>query len=115
ADGGVAFVAAAHKLTMAGDVSAMVTGPIRKLAPLRRGEPAPGHTELLSHWSGTKPAATMMMVSPRLKISLVTNHLPIARVSRAITRESVLLAIRRTATALREWWGIDYPRIMVLG
>jgi 4-hydroxythreonine-4-phosphate dehydrogenase len=114
-DGGVSFVAAAHEMAIEGAVSAMVTGPIRKLEPFRAGGAAPGHTELLSVWSGTKPVATMMMVSPRMKISLVTNHLPLAKVSRAITRDAVLIAIRRTHEALTRGWKIRRPRILVLG
>ncbi|HVO29771.1 MAG TPA: 4-hydroxythreonine-4-phosphate dehydrogenase PdxA, partial [bacterium] len=60
ADGGVAFVAAAHELAMHGEVAGIVTGPIRKLAPFRHGGAAPGHTELLSEWSGVRPTATML-------------------------------------------------------
>ncbi len=114
-DGGVAYVAAAHELAMHGEAGAIVTGPIRKLAPFRRGGPAPGHTELLSEWCGVRPTATMLMVSPRMKIALVTNHLPLSKVSRAITREAVRVAIRRTHTALRTGFGIKSPRILVLG
>lgn len=114
-DGGVAYVAAAHELAMRGDVSAIVTGPMRKLAPFKKGGAAPGHTELLSKWTGTTPPATLLMVSPRLKVSLVTNHVPIARVSKALTREAVSLAIRRTHDALVHWFGVKKPRLAVLG
>src|SRR5438132_11556218 len=38
-DGGVAYVVAAHAMAMAGEVAAVVTGPIRKLAPLRASSP----------------------------------------------------------------------------
>ncbi len=114
-DGGVAYVAAAHELAMRGDVAAIATAPIRKLAPFRKGGPAPGHTELLSRWTGTEPSATLLMVSPRMKVSLATNHVPISRVSRALTKEAVLLAIRRTHDALTRWWRIRNPRIAVLG
>lgn len=114
-DGGVGFVATAHELAEVGAVSAIVTAPIRKLAPWKRGGPAPGHTELLSEWTGTVPSATLMMVSPRLKIALVTNHLPLARVSKAVTREAVVLAARRTHRALVDWFGVRRPRIAVLG
>ena len=55
------------------------------------------------------------MVSPRARIALVTNHLPLAKVSRAITRQAVLLAITRTETALRERFAIRRPRLLVLG
>jgi 4-hydroxythreonine-4-phosphate dehydrogenase len=113
--GGVGFVAAAHELALAGRVSAIVTAPIGKLPPWKRGGPAPGHTELLSEWTDTVPAATLMMVSPHLKISLVTNHLPLASVPKAVTREAVVLAARRTHRALVDWFGVKRPRIAVLG
>lgn len=115
ADGGVAFVAAAHELAMHGEAGAIVTAPIGKLPPSRRGGAAPGHTELLSEWSGVRPTATMLMVSPRMRIALVTNHLPLATVARAITRDAVLLTIRRTHEALVRGFGIRRPRILVLG
>ena len=114
-DGGVAFVAAAHELADAGAVAGIATAPIRKLRPFRAGGPAPGHTELLSEWTGTRPGATLLMVSPRLKVSLATNHLPLARVASAVTRDAVLVAIRRTHRALVEGFGVRRPRIAVLG
>lgn len=114
-DGGVGFVAAAHELCVSGAVSAMVTAPIRKLEPWKRGGPAPGHTELLSEWTGTRPTATLMMVSDALKISLATNHLPLSLVPKAVTREAVELAVLRTDRALREWFGVKKPRVAVLG
>ena len=115
ADGGVAFVAAAHEAAMAGGADALVTGPIRKLKPFRRGGAAPGHTELLSLWAKVRPAATMLMVGPRLKVALVTNHLPLASVPRAITREAVRVAIDRTHDALARNFGVRRPRLVVLG
>lgn len=115
AEGGVAFVAAAHEAAIAGGVNGIVTGPIHKLKPFRRGGPAPGHTELLSVWSDVHPTATMLMVSPRLKVALVTNHLPLAAVPRAITREAVRTAIDRTHDALAMSFGIRRPRLLVLG
>ncbi len=114
-DGGVAYVSMAHELCMSGTAKAMVTGPIRKLAPWRAGGPAPGHTELLSRWSRVRPTATMLMVSPRLKVALVTNHLPLSRVARSITRDAVLITIRRAHQALRREFGIHRPRLVVLG
>jgi 4-hydroxythreonine-4-phosphate dehydrogenase len=114
-DGGLGFVAAAHELSIAGAVAAMVTAPIRKLEPFTRGGPAPGHTELLSEWTGTRPAATLMMVGDALKISLVTNHVPLSEVPKAVTRDAILLAATRTERALREWFGVRKPRIAVLG
>lgn len=113
--GGVGFVAAAHELALAKRVAAIVTAPIGKLPPWKRGGAAPGHTELLSEWTGTVPTATLMMVSPHLKISLVTNHLPLARVPKAVTRDAVVLATRRTHRALVDWFGVKRPRIAVLG
>jgi len=114
-DGGVGFVALAHELATAGFVSAIVTAPMRKLAPWTKGGAAPGHTELLSEWTHTDPTATLMMVSERLKISLVTNHLPLSAVPKAVTREAVVLAGQRTHRALVDWFGVAAPRIVVLG
>src|SRR5205814_2632803 len=97
------------EMVTTGSARAIVTAPMRKLPD------GTGHTELLSKLSGTRQPATLLMVTPHLKVVLATNHLPLAKVAKAITRETVLLAIRRAERALREWFDLKRPRIGVLG
>ena len=53
----------------------------------------------------------MMLASDRLRVVLVTTHLPLRDVAQAVTAERIERAGRITAQALREWWGIEAPRL----
>ena len=99
-------------LAMRGEVQAIVTAPAEKKALHLAGYRYPGHTEWLAHLAGDVPVA-MMLVSDRLRVVLVTTHLPLRDVPQALTTERVLSAGRITAKALKEWWGIEQPRLAV--
>lgn len=113
--GGVKFVEVAHGMAADGAAAGIVTAPIRKVRKKLFGDVLPGHTELLSQWAGVDPPASLMMVTKKLKVTLATNHVPLAAVPEAVTEDAVLLAIQRTDTALREWFGLETPTIAVLG
>jgi 4-hydroxythreonine-4-phosphate dehydrogenase len=57
----------------------------------------------------------MMFVGERLRVALVTVHMGLAQVSRALTRHSVLGTIILLEAHLRDQLGIAKPRIVVLG
>lgn len=105
-------VEAAVKLALAGEVQGIVTGPAEKKALHLAGYRYPGHTEWLAHLAGDVPVA-MMLASDRLRVVLVTTHLPLRDVPRALTREAVVTAGRITGKALTDWWGIPRPRLAV--
>ena len=95
-----------------GLVEAVVTAPVNKTA-LRLIDPKfNGHTEYLAKVSRVKKFA-MMFVSERLKVTLVTIHVPIKKVSRLITRELVAEKIRLTDKFLRTYFNIAKPRLAV--
>lgn len=91
----LAWVDAALELVRSGRARALVTGPVSKAAIAASGAPGAasfrGHTEYLRDRSG---AAEVVMAfwSPRLVTSLVTTHLPLARVPRALRPEGVASA-----------------------
>lgn len=74
----------------------LVTGPVNKAIIARSGLPRArkfkGHTEYLGHLDGVKDPV-MCFYSRELTTSLVTTHLPLARVPRALTPEKVCRAI----------------------
>lgn len=105
-------VETAVKMALAGEVQAIVTGPAEKQALHLAGYRFPGHTEWLAHLAGEVPVA-MMLASERLRVVLVTTHLPLRDVPGALTTERLVGAGQVTATALREWWGIERPRLAV--
>jgi 4-hydroxythreonine-4-phosphate dehydrogenase len=57
----------------------------------------------------------MMMVGPRLRVILVTTHLALAKVPRALSRELVRETLQIADRALRDQFGLAHPRIGVAG
>jgi 4-hydroxythreonine-4-phosphate dehydrogenase len=94
--------------------AAMVTGPVHKGIINEAGEPFTGHTEFLANLGNT-PQVVMMLSAPRLRVALVTTHLPLSEVPAAITAEKLQAVIRITETSLRQQFGISRPRLQVLG
>jgi 4-hydroxythreonine-4-phosphate dehydrogenase len=97
-------------LARAGDVDAVVTGPVEKRALHLAGYRFPGVTELLSHLNGNTPTV-MMLVAGQLRVVLVTTHIPLREVPRRLTTESIVATGRIAASALRRWWGMTSPRL----
>lgn len=94
--------------------SAVVTGPVSKEAiasSSRRAARFRGHTEWLARLdAGARPV--MCFVAPGFATSLVTTHLPLARVPRAITVEGVASATLELVGLLLEL-GHAHPRVAV--
>ena len=106
------YVSEAAKLAMVGAVDAIATAPLNKKVLQLAGYRYPGHTELLAELSGTQECR-MMLLGDRLKVVLVTVHLPLMRVSRELTRRKVRVTIELADRALRERFGISRPRLAV--
>lgn len=96
-----------------GNVAAVVTGPIQKEAWHLAGIPFPGHTELLGDRLGVDEFC-MMLTSETISCVLATVHIPLADVTKYLSTESVLRAIRLGAAALRKRSG-GAPRVTVCG
>jgi 4-hydroxythreonine-4-phosphate dehydrogenase len=96
-----------------GVLDAMVTAPISKEGFHRAGLMVPGHTEMLAEITGTKRFAMMLFGGP-LKVVLVTRHIPLSAVPRAITKASIKEAVTLTAEGLA-WMGVRRQRIAVCG
>jgi len=99
-------------LARAGEVDAIVTGPVHKQALHRAGYRYPGVTEFLAHLGGGVDVA-MMLATPTLRVVLVTTHIPLREVLRQVTTERVVRVGRITVDALRAWWGLAAPRLAV--
>lgn len=102
----------AVQMAKAGDVQAIVTGPAEKRAFNEAGYEYPGHTEWLAHLAGDVDVA-MMLAVPKLRVVLVTTHMPLRNVPTALTTERVVRTGTITHDALKAWWGIASPRIAV--
>ena len=97
----------------AGLIDALVTAPINKEAMSMAQFPYPGHTEYIEHTIGGK--SLMMMVGERLRVGLVTNHLPVSEVAHKITKSQIMEKLRLLNDSLIRDFGIDKPLIAVLG
>ena len=98
---------------LAGVFSALVTGPVHKGVINNAGYPFSGHTEYLATRTAGHPV--MMLTTSNLKVALVTTHLPLSRVSAALTREHLYRVLKVLDRDLRSRFGIPSPRILVCG
>lgn len=102
----------AAELACSGRVRAIVTAPLNKTA-IRFLEPEfSGHTEFFAQRAGETRFA-MMFVSPRLKITLATVHVPLKEVSRLLTTEGILDKIDLTDCFFRECLHVTRPKLGV--
>ena len=97
-----------------GYIDVLVTAPINKKAMVKEGFGYTGHTEYLEKTFGVREV-TMFMVSDSLKVGVVTAHIPLKEVPGSITKERILSKLRMMDRSLRRDFGIDDPRIAVLG
>ncbi|MGZ3697450.1 MAG: 4-hydroxythreonine-4-phosphate dehydrogenase PdxA [Bdellovibrionota bacterium] len=103
----------AVQLVQEGEARALVTGPISKERLQSGGFPYPGHTEFLASLCGSGPV-TMMLANAELRVTLVTTHLALKEVPKALTAQKIERCVLQTAQCLREWWGIRKPKVAVL-
>lgn len=97
-----------------GDFSAMVTAPVHKGVINEAGISFSGHTEFLAELAGIQKVV-MMLATPRLRVALVTTHLPLRAVSEAITQPVLTETLQIIHRDLRKHFGIQKPRIAVCG
>lgn len=97
----------------AGRIRAIVTAPLSKHSMHLAGIDQPGHTEILAERSNTADFA-MMLANDELRVLLVTIHMALADVPKAITPQAEIRAIRLADRACRQM-GIARPRIAVAG
>lgn len=95
-------------------IDVLVTSPINKKFIHSDKFPFAGHTEYLMNFFEAKDNL-MFMVSEDLRVGLVTNHHAIKDVASKISKEKIIKKIQLMNTSLTEDFGIDKPRIAVLG
>jgi 4-hydroxythreonine-4-phosphate dehydrogenase len=99
-----------------GEFQGMVTAPLQKSVINDAGIAFTGHTEYLAARLGVERPVMMLVAQNRdkhLRVALVTTHLPLARVSAAITPVAVTETVRIVDRELRARWHIAKPRIAV--
>ena len=104
----------AGEKNMVGEFDAVVTGPVHKGIINQAGIPFSGHTEFFANQAGCQDVV-MMLAAPGLQVALVTTHIPLAYVSKAITRDRLHQIIKILHRDLVEKFAIESPRIYVCG
>jgi len=95
------------------EFDALVTGPLHKGVVNEAGIAYTGTTELLARQADAD--VVMMLASPEMRVALVTTHLPLRAVPDAVTPAAIVRVARLLHAGLRKDFGIDKPRILVLG
>ena len=100
---------------LTGEFAAMVTAPINKGIINEAGAHFSGHTEYLAELCNIDTPPVMMLATEGLRVALATTHLPLAEVSRHISRESLITILSILNSELRSHFGIETPTILVCG
>ncbi|MFB1078973.1 4-hydroxythreonine-4-phosphate dehydrogenase PdxA [Photobacterium damselae] len=99
---------------LSGEFSAIVTGPVHKGVINRAGVAFSGHTEFFAEQSNTAQVV-MMLATEGLRVALVTTHIPLSCVAKAITPQRLEQVIRILHQDLVTKFGLTAPKIYVCG
>jgi len=98
----------------AGLYDVLVTAPINKATIQSPNFHFPGHTEYIESKAGNGDKALMILMNENLRVALVTTHLPIKDISKAITKEAIIEKAVIFQKSLKRDFRISSPRIAVL-
>lgn len=99
---------------MDGEFDAMLTAPVQKSIIAESGTPFSGHTEYLAAICGAE-TPVMLLCAGELRVALLTTHLALSEVPAQISETRIDSVCRVLSHDLRRLFGIDAPRIAVLG
>ena len=108
----VGYIRKAIQFALEKKIDGIVTCPINKSALALAGYNYPGHTELLAQATGTQEYA-MMLAGDRLRVVLVTTHLPFRKIPEVLASKDLFSYIRITNDFLINFLGIKEPRLAV--
>src|SRR5437763_3422912 len=100
-------------LARRGELEAIVTGPLHKARMYEVGFRFPGQTEFFAERCGVKNFA-MCLTGGKLTVALVTAHIPLRKVPRALERSEIVRVGLLLADFLRSR-GKNAPRVAVAG
>jgi len=112
--GQVDALARAVDLVLAAPGTALVTAPIDKAAAREEGLDHPGHTDYLAERCGVDEVV-MLMAGDKIRVGLATAHLPLRQVPDALSIDRIVFAGQLLAASLRDCFGVQEPRVGVLG
>ena len=95
-----------------GKIDVLVTPPINKEATSSDSFQFMGHTDYID--SEIEGGSTMMMVSNELRVALLTEHIPVSKVTDLITPELVENKVNNLNETLKRDFQIERPKIAIL-
>jgi 4-hydroxythreonine-4-phosphate dehydrogenase len=110
----VVYLENAVKDVLEKKADALITLPISKQWIMESGFPYAGHTDYLAQVSGAKEYA-MVLMCKKLKVALITTHIPLKDVPSQITKEKIISKVRLINREFKEKFGISKPKIAILG
>ena len=110
----LAYLDCAIQLAQARKIQGLVTAPVTKWAIDRASGGFVGQTEYLARALRCRDVA-MMFVSDRLRVVLLTRHLALRDVPRAVNQRLVRMTLQLTVDALQRQFHLRHPRLAVCG
>lgn len=104
----------ASEKNISGEFDAIVTGPVHKGLINQAGIAFSGHTEYFASQANCADVV-MMLATEGLRVALVTTHIPLAYVSKAITHDRLHKVTRILHQDLQQKFGIKSPKIYACG
>ncbi|MCB0726521.1 MAG: 4-hydroxythreonine-4-phosphate dehydrogenase PdxA [Ignavibacteriae bacterium] len=101
------------KLCMSKDFDAMVTLPLSKESLNLGGVKYPGHTEMLTDITGSD-STIMILHSKKFTVALVTGHIPVSKVAKALNEKLLTEKIIAVNNSLVRDFKIKNPKINIL-
>ena len=95
------------------EIDVLVTAPINKDNIQSEDFKFPGHTEYLE--SKLEGESLMILMTGKLRIGLITGHIPVSKVSESITPELIKKKVEILYATLVQDFGISKPKIAILG
>ncbi len=104
----------AIRLVKNGEAKGIVTCPVNKFAIDLVSKPFRGQTEYIGRAFQAK-SFRMMILSAKLKFTLVTTHVPLLEACQLLDRDRIIQTISLTASDLKRFFGIKETKIGVCG
>lgn len=95
-------------------IDCLVTAPLNKKAVSLSGYHFSGQTGYIARAFQVKDAA-MMLFNKKLRVVLVTGHIPLKEVAKSLSAGKIFKVISTAALGLKSLFGIKKPRIFICG
>lgn len=108
----IEYIKTAYSLIKKEKADCLVTAPVNKEAVCLSVKNFTGHTEFLAGLSKTKETA-MLLAGEKLRVVLVTRHIPLKKVSSSLNEKEILSNIKLTNDYLKRFCGLKNPSLVL--